>query len=100
MRRLQVCVKTPMKKINLNAIPWRERKSPKGHSPRFLRDVAMAFKNPNTGPSLPSEAPFEVELVRLPPGARNCPLHSHATEWESSVLASVSGNMPAGNPYR
>jgi len=55
-----------MKKININAIPWRERKSPKGHYHRFLRDVAMAFKNPRSGPNLRSEAPFEVELVRLP----------------------------------
>src|SRR2546425_12871435 len=71
-----------MKKIKLDEIPWRERKSPKGKYHRFLCDVASAFKNPKTGPAFPSEPPFEVELVRLPPGATNFPLHSHATEWE------------------
>ena len=71
-----------MKKVNLNNIPWRERKSPKGKYHRFLRDVALAFQNPKTGPSLPGQPPFEVELVRLPPGATNFPFHSHATEWE------------------
>ena len=29
---------------------------------RTLRDVAMAFKNPRTGPKLSREAPFEVVI--------------------------------------
>src|SRR5882762_9204423 len=62
-----------MKKVNLNDVPWRERKSPKGKYHRFLRDVALAFQNPKTGPSLLGQPPFEVELVRLPPGAKNFP---------------------------
>src|SRR5262249_51369182 len=69
------CGAAIMKKINLNKIPWRERKSPKGHYHRFLRDVALAFKNPSSGPAFRSEPPFEVELVRLPPGAKNFPFH-------------------------
>src|SRR5688572_33398224 len=60
-----------MKKVNLNEIPWRERKSPKGGYHRFLRDVALAFQNPKTGPKPPGQPPFEVELVRMPPGAKN-----------------------------
>ena len=89
-----------MKKVNLNNIPWRERKSPKGKYHRFLRDVAQAFQNPKTGPSLPGQPPFEVELVRLPPGARNFPFHSHATEWEFYLIASGTGKVRAGKLTR
>lgn len=85
-----------MKKVNLNDIPWVERKSPKGHYHRFLRDVALAFQKPKTGPKLPSPAPFEVELVRLPPKAKNFPFHSHATEWEFYLIVSGTGQMRVG----
>ena len=27
------------------------------------------------------EAPFDIEFAQLPPGKRNYPHHSHATEW-------------------
>jgi uncharacterized cupin superfamily protein len=89
-----------MKKVNLNSIPWRERKSPKGQYHRFLRDVALAFKDPRTGPKLPSEPPFEVELVRLPPGAKNFPFHNHAAEWEFYLIVSGTGKIRAGKITR
>jgi uncharacterized cupin superfamily protein len=89
-----------MKKINVNDIPWRERKSPNGKYYRYLRDVAAAFKSPATGPKFRSEPPFEVELVRLPPGARNCPFHSHAAEWEFYLVVSGTGKIRAGRLTR
>jgi uncharacterized cupin superfamily protein len=85
-----------MKKVNLNDIPWRERKSPAGKYHRFLRDVALAFQSPKTGPKPRWQPPFEVELVRLPPNARNFPFHSHATEWEFYLIVSGTGKMRAG----
>ncbi len=89
-----------MKKVNLNNIPWRERRSPNGRYHRFLRDVALAFQNSKTGPKLPAQAPFEVELVRLPPGAKNFPFHSHATEWEFYLIVSGAGQVRAGKLTR
>jgi uncharacterized cupin superfamily protein len=85
-----------MKKVNLNDIPWIERRSPKGKYHRFRRDVALAFKSPKTGPRLRGRPPFEIELVRMPPGAKNFPLHSHATEWEFYLIVSGAGTMRAG----
>src|SRR5512137_2132695 len=85
-----------MKKINLSKSPWVERQSPKGIYHRFLRDTALAFKNPKTGPKLRGQAPFEVELVRLPPGAKNHPLHSHTSEWEFYLVTSGTATMRAG----
>src|SRR5215831_11966320 len=89
-----------MKKINLDQIPWRQRKSPKGHYHRFMRDVAVAFRNPKTGPKLPGRPPFEVELVRLPPGAKNFPFHDHAAEWEFYLIVSGTGKIRAGKLTR
>jgi len=89
-----------MKKVNVDDILWRERKSPKGHYHRFLRDIALAFKHPKTGPKLPSEPPFEVELVRLPPGGKNFPFHSHAAEWEFYLIVSGTGKIRAGKIVR
>ena len=89
-----------MKKVNLNDIPWRERKSPKGQYHRFLRDVALAFQSPKTGPQPTGQPPFEVELVRLPPGAKNFPFHSHAAEWEFYLVVSGAGKIRAGKRTR
>lgn len=85
-----------VKKVNLNDIPWIERKSPKGTYHRFRRDVALAFESPKTGPRARGPAPFEVELVRLPRGAKNFPLHSHAAEWEFYLVVSGTGTMRVG----
>src|SRR6266567_9042335 len=100
--RGRVCqaVRPIMQKVNLNDIPWRERKSPKRKYHRFLRDVALAFQSPKTGPKPTAQPPFEVELVRLPPGAKNFPFHSHATEWEFYLVVSGAGKIRAGKRTR
>ena len=85
-----------MKRINLNDIAWIERKSPKGRYHKFRRDVARAFRNPKTGPKFSGEAPFEVELVRVPSGAKNFPYHSHAAEWEFYIIISGACKMRVG----
>ena len=85
-----------MKKINFSQIPWVEHKSPKGHFHSFYRDTAKPFTKAKTGPKLPGTPPFEVELVRMPPGAKNFPFHSHATEWEYYLIVSGTGTMRAG----
>ena len=41
-------------------------------------------------------APFEVELVRMPPKAKNFPYHSHAAEWEFYLIVSGTATMRAG----
>jgi len=85
-----------MKKINLNRIPWVERRSPKGHYHKFRRNTARAMASLKAGPKLNGTPPFEVELVRMPPGAKNFPFHSHAAEWEYYLIISGAGTMRAG----
>jgi len=85
-----------MKKINLEQMPWKERKSPKGKFHFCYRDVAAEFRSPKTGSRLPSEPPFEFAVLRIRPGAANFPFHSHAAEWEFYYIASGTGVMRAG----
>jgi mannose-6-phosphate isomerase-like protein (cupin superfamily) len=85
-----------MKTINLDRMPWAERKSPKGKFHIFYRNVAGAFRSAKTGPGFPEKPPFEFAVLRIPPGAANFPFHSHAAEWEFYYIASGSGVMRAG----
>ena len=82
-----------MKKINLNEIPWVEHQSPKGKYHKFRRSAARAMDGAKGGPKFAAPPPFEVELVKLPPKAKNFPLHSHTTEWEFYLIVSGTGTM-------
>lgn len=82
-----------MKKVNLEAIPWVEHRSPKGKFHKFRRNIARAMDGAMDGPKFTAPPPFEVELVRVPPGARNFPLHTHAVEWEFYLIVSGTGTM-------
>jgi uncharacterized cupin superfamily protein len=85
-----------MKKANLNRMKWMERKSPGGRYHKFRRDVSAEFAKASAGARLPGQEPFEVEMVRLPPGAANFPFHSHSAEWEFYLVVSGTGTMRAG----
>ena len=85
-----------MKRVNINRLPWKEHKSPKGRYHLFYRDTAAAYESARTGPKFPGEPPFEFELIKMPPGAKNFPFHSHATEWEFYHVISGTGTMRAG----
>lgn len=85
-----------MKRVNQNDLPWIERTSPRRTFRRFCRDLWGALAGRGAGPRLPGPPPFEVELVRLPPGAANYPFHSHAAEWECYLILAGSGTLRAG----
>jgi uncharacterized cupin superfamily protein len=44
--------------------------------------------------------PFDVELVRIPPGARNFPLHQHSAQWEFYLILEGSGEVSNGTLTR
>ena len=85
-----------MKKINLERMKWRERKSPKGAFHISYRNVAAEFRSAKTGPRFRTAPPFEYAVVRIRPGTANFPFHSHAAEWEFYHITSGSGVMRAG----
>jgi uncharacterized cupin superfamily protein len=87
-----------MKKVNVNDIPFAEAKSPTGKFHRLRREISVALgaKRGNL-PALGGH-PFEVELVKLPPGAINWPYHSHSIEHEFYLVVSGKGQVrtPSG----
>ena len=87
-----------MHKINLTAVPVKERKSPKGRYHLFGQDISNAMRQNNGGKTKPNMWPFEVELVRLPPRAVNWPYHSHSAEWEFYIIVAGRGKLrtPSG----
>lgn len=86
-----------MHKINIRDIPEIERQSPQGKYHLFRRHLSLAVGGkPDVG-TWGGGHPFDVELVRLPPGARNFPLHQHAAQWEMYVIVSGHGEMNDGS---
>ena len=72
-------------KINIDQVPeelqewsWRE-----GNYKRYRQHVSVALGNTEEDPH-----PFDVELTRLPPGARPCPVHAHSHRWEFFMIVS------------
>jgi mannose-6-phosphate isomerase-like protein (cupin superfamily) len=101
-------------RINLTDVPEARQqwKWEHGNYDRFRRHISVALGNTREHPH-----PFDVELTRLPPGARSCPVHSHSHMWEFFIIVSgraavqrggetaeaVAGDcfmQPAGTPHR
>lgn len=72
-------------KINLADVPEEHQKWTwsTGNYERYRRHVSVALGNTPATPH-----PFDVELTRLPPGARPCPVHSHDRMWEFFIVVS------------
>ncbi len=84
-----------MKKANIAKLKWEHWKSPKGKFEQYGKDISGAIGDVRRG--WPKRGhPFNLELVRLPPGKAACPFHSHTTEWEMFVIVSGSGTVRAG----
>lgn len=76
---------------------WVHDRSPKGVHESFNRFMCNEL---TAVPDLPPDAPvslhprpFEVDLVRLAPGKKNCPLHGHSAQWEYYIVLSGHGQM-------
>ena len=80
-----------MLKINLKDIPETHFKSPKGKFEAFCRDITAAFDGPSENQQ--PKRPFELELVRLPPGASLCPYHVESAQWELYLVVSGRGTV-------
>jgi uncharacterized cupin superfamily protein len=84
--------------VNLRDLPGNERRSPKGRYYKFVKDISVALGRDPDSLDLRQRHPFDVALVRLPPGASYCPYHSHSCETEFYLVVSGWGTVrdPAG----
>ncbi|HYP16325.1 MAG TPA: cupin domain-containing protein [Opitutus sp.] len=75
-----------MNVVHLPSLPWQEMKSPTGKFQSFVCNVSLALGGiANTGP-WGGGHPFDVQLRRVPPGAKVCPFHGHLAQWELFVV--------------
>ena len=83
-----------MKKTNLAKLKWEKWQSPKGKFAQSYKDISGAVGDIRGG--WPKKGhPFNLELVKVPPGKAACPFHSHTTQWELFVILSGTGTVRA-----
>ena len=82
-----------MKKVTLSEVPEDERQSPKGKYHKFVKDISIALGREKDSLDLAKRHPFDLALVRIPPGKSYCPYHSHGAESELYVVASGRGTI-------
>jgi uncharacterized cupin superfamily protein len=85
-----------MNKINHSEVPEKEHGSPHGKYKLFRRHLSLALGGKSDQGTWGGGHPFDVELVRLPAGAKNFPLHQHAAQWEMYLILSGSGEVTDG----
>lgn len=85
-------------KVNEAGIAWDQDRSPKGVYECHYRKASKLLTTA-PAPALarkdryPQTRPFEVDLVRIPPGTKLCPRHSHSAQWEYYIVLSGRGRL-------
>ena len=77
-------------KINIADVP-EERQEwswETGRYERYRRHISVALGNDPDG-----SHPFDLELTRLAPGAKPCPVHAHSHRWELFIIVSGVGEV-------
>jgi uncharacterized cupin superfamily protein len=80
-----------MKKINTNDIEEDQWKSPKGTFVGAGKQVSVALGRDERSMDLMKRQPFDVEILRVPPGQKPYPYHSHSAQWEFYHVLSGNG---------
>jgi uncharacterized cupin superfamily protein len=80
-----------MRKVNTNSmaeLPWT---SPKGKFAGAGKQVSEELGRDPRSTDLMKRHPFDVEIVRIPPGKAAYPYHSHSAQWEFYHVISGRG---------
>lgn len=80
-----------MKKINTHALPEEAWESPGGKFGGSGKQVSEALGRQPRSTDLLERHPFDVEIVRIPPGKRAYPYHLHSAQWEFYHVISGKG---------
>jgi mannose-6-phosphate isomerase-like protein (cupin superfamily) len=79
-----------MHKVNTNALEELTWTSPKGKFKGAGKEVSEALGRKPQSLDLNERHPFDVEILRIPPGATPYSYHSHSAQWEFYHV--ISGN--------
>lgn len=81
------------RKVNLAEVPWESWQSPKGSFRSAGQQVSAALGAQPDKPTGRGGHPFDLEHGKVPPGARACPCHSHALQWECYFFLAGTGEF-------
>ncbi len=82
-----------MRKVNSNTLEEFQWSSPKGKFVASGREVSEALGRDPKSTDLMERHPFDVEILRIPPGKAAYPYHSHSAQWEFYHVISGSGSV-------
>ena len=82
-----------MRKINTDELDELTWTSPKGRFAGAGKQVSEALGRQPTSTDLLERHPFDVEILRVPPGVSPYPYHSHAQQWEFYHVVSGRGTV-------
>lgn len=71
-----------MNKINTHHMAEEPWASPQGQYASASKNVSEALGREPLSTDLMKRHPFDVEILRVLPGKKNCPYHSHSAQWE------------------
>jgi uncharacterized cupin superfamily protein len=80
-----------MRKVNTNDLTEETWASPKGKFAGAGREVSEALGRKRNSTDLNERHPFDVEILRVPPGKSPYPYHSHSAQWEFYHVISGMG---------
>jgi uncharacterized cupin superfamily protein len=80
-----------MRKVNTNHLAEVTWTSPKGKFAAAGKEVSEALGRKRDSTDLNERHPFDVEIVRIPPGRSPYPYHSHSAQWEFYHVISGTG---------
>lgn len=80
-----------MKKVNVNDVQELSWRSPKGTFEGAGRQISEALGREPMSSDFLKRHPFDLELLRVPPGKKPYPYHAHSTQWEFYLVLSGSG---------
>lgn len=67
--------------------------SPKGTFQGFGKEVSEALGRERESTDLDKRHPFDVEILRVPPGKKPYPYHSHSAQWEFYHVLAGTGQV-------
>jgi uncharacterized cupin superfamily protein len=82
-----------MRKVNVNDLEEVTWSSPKGKFAGAGKQVSEALGRKRDSTDLKERHPFDVEILRISPGATPYPYHSHRAQWEFYHVIAGSGNV-------
>lgn len=82
-----------MIKVNTNELPEDSWRSPKGRFVGAGKQVSQALGREPRSTDLMKRHPFDVEILRVPPGETPYPYHAHSAQWEFYHIIEGSGRV-------